>query len=327
MCSWVVCAAASAGPKSKAAVRELYSAAVLTTAQDQMDFAATAQRVLEEVVFDAVDAHRETLSHVVGLCVAGGIALNPILNTALAKRYRKPVHIPAAPGDNGLVLGMLYAARLQHDGDACRPEPVLYASYDLQDRDRLLDYVLECSGQHHMNRGSIPKLVRLLESGAVVAVLRGRQGIGTVMGHRSILARPTVDNRGKLQTLAGLGWYRSVGLLVPADAAPTYFFDPVHSPYQSFAMQVKPQYPRLLDAVHPGGLAFVQTVTRASELWLYDVLRALGHNGGLPLVLSVGIAANTIRQALHQLHTDPLLTHVFVDDFLFDKTVGCSAAA
>ena len=69
-------------------------------AQDQRDLTATAQLEFEEAVLRGLDAQvMAAHGDVGGLAVAGGGALNVLLNERLARRYGLPVYVPAAPHD------------------------------------------------------------------------------------------------------------------------------------------------------------------------------------------------------------------------------------
>ena len=312
------------GPKAKEATARLYSQVSLTSQEDHRDYAATAQDVLQTAVFEEVDHFKAFIDQVDGIAFAGGVALNTLLNTELAKRYRKPIHVPACPGDDGLSVGMLYKQ------GCTNPEPLLYNGFNLKDKDKVLDFVLECGGRHFPRGTSVKSMAGLVAKGSVVAVLRGRQGTGSVVGHRTVFASPTAESKRKMFSLVNAQWYSQVRVLITFEAAALYFADPQRSPYMSFTMQLKPEHrERFKEVANAGHRLLVQTVTKASEPWLYDVLQALDGQTGLPMMMAVGfmhkeVAINSIRDGLRQLHAQPLLQGLFIEDFLFQKDSPCS---
>ena len=73
--------------------------------------AATIQEVLVQTLVNFTLQHGAPhLPEVEGLAFAGGVAYNAKLNTDLQRRLRKPLHVPPAPGDYGVIIGAAWAS-------------------------------------------------------------------------------------------------------------------------------------------------------------------------------------------------------------------------
>ena len=78
----------------------------------EQDMAATIQAVFEDLVLERIAGAFEQLTAqqigVQGLAVAGGGALNVLLNAKARRRFGLPVYVPSAPGDGGLAVGFAW---------------------------------------------------------------------------------------------------------------------------------------------------------------------------------------------------------------------------
>src|SRR5581483_3747377 len=97
-----------------------------TTAAHQ-DFAASAQRQLEEVVL-AMARHYLAETGARRLCVAGGVAMNCVMNQRLAALPGvESVFVPPVAGDAGLALGA--ALELAATEGEPTPAPLVHAAW------------------------------------------------------------------------------------------------------------------------------------------------------------------------------------------------------
>ncbi len=169
----------------------------LITRQD-MDIAASAQKIVEEVVIKLSQYAKKTYGKDIGnLCLAGGVALNCVANGELIRqKIYDNIWIQPAAGDAGGALGA-----------------ALYVYYDYLDNKRNTDEV------HDMQEGSFLgpayshndivkflnskgyvfyssenialEVAKFLSKGKVVGFFSGRLEYGPrALGHRSILADP-----------------------------------------------------------------------------------------------------------------------------------------
>ena len=267
------------------------------------DYAATVQSVLEDVAVEVLGPHAARLADVGGLCLTGGVGFNRPLATRLATAYSVPVHVPPAPGDAGLVAGMVWD-RLRPGVAEPYVPPSAFLGLPAMDAARATGLVadLPTAGD-----GSAETVARLVTDGAAVAVMRGRAEVGPrALGRRSVLLRVGGPGRGP----ARRQWLQShfVSVLVPEEHAAQVLRAPVASPHGALLAALRPSVPALGPGLQdPRGYAAVQTVARASDPWLHAVLVALGNATGVPAALNLAFRqasgtwpdlVNTVSQAL-----------------------------
>jgi len=178
--------------------------------QRHADVAASIQRALEQALLALADRlHRMT--GVPNLCLAGGVALNCVANSALLRRSAfADLYIPPDPGDGGAAVGAAaYRAFRDIGGAALAMTPYLGDSYDEGSDIAMLSHVdiqaweayrrpsasslrgvrLEIS--RHDDAGLVAAAVDDLRTGRIVGWFQGRFENGPrALGNRSLLADP-----------------------------------------------------------------------------------------------------------------------------------------
>ena len=143
------------------------------------EFAATVQDTFEALILAEV---RTRLSLVGGrppssLVIAGGCALNVKVNSVLARGLDLVTYVPPAPGDNGLALGAAWlAAPPQPTQDAQSIKfagaPLIFGG--LKSPAAMVDLEMTAARWNAAELSSVGVLAKILLSGAIVAVARGR---------------------------------------------------------------------------------------------------------------------------------------------------------
>ncbi|HEX2064492.1 MAG TPA: carbamoyltransferase C-terminal domain-containing protein [Acidimicrobiales bacterium] len=111
------------------------------------------------------------------------------------------------------------------------------------------------------------------------------------LGHRSLLADPRwADNLRRLNEVKGREQFRPIAPMVLADRAGDVFEGVFPSPYMLFVHRVRPGWrDRIPAVVHVDGTARAQTVDRAEEPLVADLLTAFERRTGVPVLVNTSL--------------------------------------
>jgi carbamoyltransferase len=282
------------------------------------DIAASLQTVLEETALDlAAWLHDRTGED--DLCLAGGVALNCVMNARLARdsRFRQVWAQPAA-GDAGTSLGAALWLWSQ-----LNPEP--YAGERWRMRDAYLGPAFdEAEVRAALDHAHLaPRrcddvaadTADLLAQGKIVAWFQGRMEFGPrALGARSILATPAEASMvQRLNELKDREDYRPVAPAVLEEAAPEFFAGCTSSPFMLFVYDVRPEQAARVPAIrHVDGTARVQTVDRETAPLFHRLIDQFRQRTGLPMVVNTSFNIRglpivcTPRDALASFYTSPI---------------------
>jgi len=291
------------------------------TGQLAYDIAATSQYAFESVFFELCDSIINRYDNTYAICVAGGCALNVLLNTSIRKKYNKHVYVTPNASDCGIALGGLFYAT--------KPSNlvnIIYGGIPILDIDTIGTYTYEHSYSCNiMYNPSIEYIAKLLCSGKIIGVMRNNSEHGPrALGNRSILCDPTypemkdiINNKVKHRE-----WYRPFAPVVKTEDANKYFDMLEDSPYMSFAFEVKPEFRQILSPItHIDNTARVQTLNRETNEWLYDLLSEVEKINKYPILLNTSFNINgkpivsSIKEAFY------LLDNTQLDGLFIDKTL------
>lgn len=268
---------------------------------------------LETTILDFVRYCKDKTGHV-NLCVAGGIALNSVLNGRLSRELGfKNVFIPPYPGDDGIAIGCCAYGLFGNDirdkniMDSKRPtlwkkpiSPYLgpYYSYDeilkaIEGASPWIEVELVAKDKRRFQI-----MADELEQGGVVAWFQGRSEIGPrALGHRSILADPRKKGLVRFinEIVKKRESFRPFAPSCLAEEASKWFHlagdNTVEtsnvSPYMSITATVKEDKRELIPAVtHVDGSSRLQTVTKEDEPMYHSFISAFYERTGIPMVLN-----------------------------------------
>lgn len=251
------------------------------------------------------------------LCAAGGIFLNCQMNQRiLTETDFKKLHVTPAAGDDGQCIGAAFAAYNKVFGHSRRTSSVLpylgrgYTQAEIEDRLRYFRL-----GAELLNDGElIRRLVRDIDEGRIVGLVRGRSEVGPrALCHRSLLADPRVEGmKDRLNIVKGRELFRPFAPVVTADAQFRYFDLAQESPFMLLAAMVRDEYRKSLPAItHVDGSARVQALTREIDAFVYDLLKAFEAETGFPILLntSFNVAGDPIVESPH----DAIVTFINSD--------------
>ncbi|PJG46590.1 carbamoyl transferase [Sphingobium sp. LB126] len=270
------------------------------------DVAASAQRVLEEVIVDIATAFRKETG-LADLCLGGGVALNGVANARILREAGfERLFVPSAPGDAGCALGAaLWADRIlfgQPHRD-CPDHPFWGPAVEPDDLARLAaedGLAFERAAEADM----IDNVADAIGRGAVVGWMEGAVEFGPrALGHRSILADPgDAAMRDRInRDIKFRESFRPFAPVVPVEQAATFFELPPGGArlgrFMSGVFPVRPEWRDRLRAVtHVDGTARVQVLEAAMAPRLHRLLGAYGRCHGIPVLLntSFNIAGDPI---------------------------------
>ncbi|MEZ0382508.1 carbamoyltransferase [Mycobacterium sp. pW045] len=253
------------------------------------DLACSVQRVVEQVLADTV-AWLAARSKADTLCLAGGVALNCVANSALFNRgdFRE-IWVQPAAGDSGTALGAALAVAAEHGGSATL-EPMPSASLGRSFTDEQIAAVLAEADIRYERPADIAIAVgEILAGDGIVGWFQGAAEFGPrALGNRSLLADPRrAGNLERLNRVKGREQFRPVAPMVLAERAAEIFTGgPLPSPYMLFVHDVVETWRERIPAVtHVDGTARIQTVD-ADQPLLHAMISAFAERTGVPVVVN-----------------------------------------
>ena len=231
------------------------------------------------------------------LCVAGGLAMNALLISALEES--KKVFVQPAAGNAGTALGAVFYAWNNAFGQKKRAslhDLCLGPGYTAEQVKKVLE---NCKLRFHYLMTTdelLARAVRDLEGEKIIAWMQGRMEFGPrALGNRSILADPRrpemkdiLNRRIKHREI-----FRPFAPSITEEATPEYFDRSHPSPFMTFAYSVRPEKRDVIPApTHVDGTARLQTVSRTSNPLYWKLLNAVGAETGVPVVLNTSFNDN-----------------------------------
>jgi carbamoyltransferase len=284
--------------------------------QRHYDIAHSLQLVVEETALALAGwLHRASGSQ--NLCLAGGVALNCVLNGRL--RDESPfdaVWVQPAAGDAGTSLGAALWIDARQRGSDERRFEMDHAFYGPGYGDEEIEQFLDWSKLPYRRVENIAEATaELLAQEKIVGWFQGRLEFGPrALGARSFLASPRdPDMLQRLNDLKGREGFRPVAPVVPEEEAANWFEDAGVSPYMLFVNDVVADKAGQIPAVcHVDGTARIQTINRAQHPQYYDLLKAFQARTGVPVLVNTSFNTRgepivcTPRDAVECFWTSPL---------------------
>ena len=196
--------------------------------EKERDLSAALQRAFENIVVDLLGELKKRMGGFDGIVLSGGCALNVLSNTKVQTTFEVPIHVPAAPGDNGLSVGAAWYFSKPREWQALE-----FSGFPVWDGGELKNIVEREGGRKTDAR----EVARLLVEGKIVGVVRGRQEFGPrALGNRSLISLPGGEAKDRMNRLKKREFFRPVAPIVLEDVKDQVFIEKgVKSPYMSFA--------------------------------------------------------------------------------------------
>lgn len=278
------------------------------------DVAATSQKAFEEVFLEYAKPYMIKYPDL-PIHMAGGCALNIILNTRLKEEFGKDVFVAPNPNDCGLSSGMLL--------DYLKPNKkvdLTYKGSGVLDRNMLSYYM---SSRPVLTITSYGTIVDDLHSGLILGVVHdGSEHGPRALGNRSILCVPGEGMKDILNSkVKNREWYRPFAPVVRIEDVNEYFEWDSESRWMSFSPKVREEYKSKLPAItHADGTARVQTVRQYENPFLYNILTIMKERGMIPVLLNTSFnvhgkpIVNSYKEAFE------VFDNTQMDRLLLDKT-------
>lgn len=256
------------------------------------NIAASAQRVLEDVVLELVTGLAERTGEE-NLCLAGGVAFNSVMNgRIIAESPFRRVFIQPVAGDAGCSLGAAYLL-YHHNLRRPRTYQMRHAYYGPSFTSAECAAALTAGGlsfETLADEEMLPRVAQMIADGAIVGWFQGRMEFGPrALGNRSFLADPRrADMRELLNKKVKLReWFRPLAPSLVEEASADIFGWDHRDPFMITVIQVADeQRARLPAIVHVDGTARPQTVSRDVNPRYWQLLQEFGRLSGVPALLN-----------------------------------------
>jgi carbamoyltransferase len=296
--------------------------------QAHYDFARSLQAALEETVVAMTRWLREQ-SRKPRLCMAGGVALNCVMNSRVRDDAAfDDVWVQPAAGDAGTALGAALWIDHRERGGRRRwsmEHAYLGPHYDDEEIESVLRWM---KLSHRRMRDVAGETADLLANDKVIGWFQGRMEFGPrALGARSILASPISPSmQARLNEIKDREDFRPVAPVVMEEHAGEWFVNARHAPFMLFVFDVQPDKQALIPAVrHVDGTARVQTISARQNPLYHSLLAAFRSRTGVPVLVNTSFNTRgepivcTPRDAIESFWTSPLDALV-IGSFVLEKS-------
>jgi carbamoyltransferase len=296
--------------------------------QRHYDLASSLQVVLEETVLELARFLHEK-SHESDLCLAGGVALNCVMNARL--RDDGPfnrIWVQPAAGDAGTALGAALWVDAQERGVQDRHYTMHHAYLGPAYNDAEIEEFLRWTKVPRRHLKNIAEeTAAILAQDKIIGWFQGRMEFGPrALGARSILASPLhADMQARLNEIKDREDFRPVAPVVLEEEAGKWFVDAGVSPFMLFVHQVQPDKVKKIPAVrHVDGTARIQTINHEQCPRYHGLLKAFYALTGVPVLVNTSFNTRgepivcTPRDAVECFWTSPLDALV-IGSYLLEK--------
>jgi len=296
------------------------------------NFAASAQKALEDVIIDFVTELKKT-TQLDNLVIAGGVALNCSANGKIEKTgLFKKIYIPPFASDAGTAVGSALELNYQMYGKKATLNSLQFANLGLSYSEKEILFDLEknklkiawCT----KNENDLYNFVaQQISNGKIIGWMQGKFEAGPrALGNRSIVADPR--RRRSLIRLNNIKLREMWRPIAPSVLSECYsdFFEgnPENKYFMNVATTVKKEKQRFVPAiVHVDGTARPQIVSRENSKF-YKLIRAFYDITGIPLICNTSFnekgipLVNTPENAIECfLHTD--IDILVIENFIIQK--------
>ncbi|MCF0055040.1 carbamoyltransferase C-terminal domain-containing protein [Dyadobacter sp. CY356] len=295
------------------------------------NIAQSLQKALEETVLKLVDwLHRQT--HAENLCLAGGIALNCVLNAVIRDRGPfKNVWIQPAAGDAGTALGAAQwiDVQLNASNENIRyTAPMEHVYWGPEYSDEEIEKFMIWAKMPYKRLSDVAKeTAEILAQDKIIAWYQGRMEFGPrSLGARSILASPiNPQMQARLNDIKDREDFRPVAPVILEQDASEWFERACVSPFMLFVFPVKDEKADLIPAVrHTDGTARVQTINKDQHPLYYDLISEFKALTGVPVLVNTSFNTRgepivcSPRDAIECFWTSPF-DALIINSFILQK--------
>ena len=295
------------------------------------DIANSLQKVLEETVL-ALITWLHSQADTDNLCMAGGVALNCVMNAVLRdKGPFKNIWIQPAAGDAGTALGaamwmdVTLNGRLTQEKYTAQMDHVYWGpSYSDEEIEKFL---LWTKTPYKRLYNIAKETAEILAEDKVIAWYQGRMEFGPrSLGSRSILASPIhADMQARLNDIKDREDFRPVAPVVLEEDAAEWFEGAGTSPFMLFVYPVKEEKANKIPAVrHTDGTARIQTINQQQHPLYYELIKEFKAQTGVPVLVNTSFNTRgepivcSPRDAIECFWTSPF-DALIINSFILEK--------
>ncbi|HLW68445.1 MAG TPA: carbamoyltransferase C-terminal domain-containing protein [Gemmataceae bacterium] len=292
------------------------------------DIAHSLQVVLEETVLALCQWLHET-TRLETLCLAGGVALNCVMNARI--RDRRPfqnIWVQPAAGDAGTAIGAALWIDAKERGTNERSYVMEHTFLGPQYSDTEIEGFLKWTQVPYRKLQNIAEeTADILVQEKVIGWFQGPMEMGPrALGARSILSSPIrAEMQARLNEIKDREDFRPVAPVVMEEYAGEWFGAKGPSPFMLFIYDVPAHKADRIAAVrHVDGTARIQTINRDQNPLYYDLLAAFHQRTGVPVLVNTSFNTRgepivcTPRDAVESFWTSPL-DALIIGSFLLEK--------
>lgn len=263
--------------------------------RNYMDVAAGVQRITTEILLNLV-RHAHQLTGSKNLCLAGGVALNCVANTAVFEHGPfERLFIQPAANDAGTSLGAalhVYHERFHEKRDRAFQMRDAYLGPEFPAAE-IQEALEEFGTAYDIHDNVADEVATLISRGHVVGWFQGRMEFGPrALGNRSLLADPRdphmVERMNRL--VKHREDYRPFCPSVLAEDVNSWFVvtkDAISSQYMLMAYPVQPAKRALIPAVvHVDGTSRIQAVKKEANPKYHALISSFKEKTGVPLLMN-----------------------------------------
>lgn len=253
------------------------------------NIARSLQVVLQEKMLELCTWLRQA-SGQKNLCLAGGVALNCVLNAYIRDAgIFENIWVQPAAGDAGTALGAALWTDAQESGQP-RNFEMTHAYWGPDYTDNSIERFLQENKIPYRRLTDIAaETAQILAQNRIIGWFQGRMEFGPrALGSRSILASPIDPGmQAKLNILKDREDFRPVAPVVLEDHANQWFEEAHTSPFMLFTFKVKEAQKERIPAVcHVDNTARIQTINQQQHALYHDVLYAFNEMTGIPILVN-----------------------------------------
>jgi carbamoyltransferase len=296
--------------------------------EHHFNIAHSLQKVLQDTVLKLANWLYDQ-THEENLCMAGGVALNCVLNAYLRDHGPfKNIWVQPAAGDAGTALGAaLWVDAVERQTEE-RNFVMDHAYWGPDYSDEQIEKFLKWAKVPYRKLNNVAEeAAKILADDKIIGWFQGRMEFGPrALGSRSILASPiNASMQARLNEVKDREDFRPVAPVVLEEDASEWFEGATYSPFMLFVYPVKENKADQIPAVrHVDGTARIQTVNKKQHALYYQLLKEFKKLTGVPVLVNTSF--NTLgkpivcspRDAIECFWTSPFDALV-IGSFLVEK--------
>jgi carbamoyltransferase len=299
---------------------------------DELHFniAHSLQKILEETVLKLCWWLYDQ-THAENLCLAGGVALNCVLNAVIRdKGPFKQVWVQPAAGDAGTALGAAQWLDIQMNATNHQryTAEMKHVYWGPSFSDEEIEKFMIWAKMPYRRLDNIPRqTAELLAQDKIIAWYQGRMEFGPrSLGSRSILASPIhPEMQSRLNDIKDREDFRPVAPVILQEDAADYFENCQEAPFMLFVFNVKNEKAGNIPAVrHTDGTARVQTINKDQHPVYYQLISEFKALTGVPVLVNTSFNTRgepivcSPRDAVECFWTSPF-DALIINSFILEK--------